>query len=82
MFGNADQFLGVINILDFCLWSHLKQFTLHAFISNVCCINQFFRWTLLTMRSRVRFPALPKFKIWIRPGMGSTQSREENWVAT
>ena len=35
---------------------------------------------LLIIRSRVRSPALPQ--MWIRSGTGSTQPREDNWVAT
>ena len=37
---------------------------------------------LLTKRSRVRFPAFPKFWMWIRFEMRSTQIREDNWLAT
>ena len=31
---------------------------------------------------RVRFPTLPQFKNRIRSGKGSTQPREDNWIAT
>ena len=37
---------------------------------------------LLIMRSRVRSPALPQILMWFRSGTGSTQPREDNWVAT
>ena len=30
----------------------------------------------------VRFSQILKFKMWIRSGTGSTQPREDNWVAT
>ena len=26
-------------------------------------------------------PGIPQFKMWIRPGTGSTQHREKNWEA-
>ena len=37
---------------------------------------------LLTKRLQVSFPALPQFEKWIRSGMESSLSHEENLVAT
>ena len=36
---------------------------------------------LLTMRSRVQFPAIPQFLLWIRSGTRSTQPHADHWEA-
>jgi hypothetical protein len=66
-----------------------RFFKFQSFLQYYSLINAIFLFfyfmiilqRLLTMRSRVRFTALPQFKMWISSGTMCTQPLQDNWVA-
>ena len=66
--------------LVFKLWNS-TEFSKYYFIRLLNTMVDNLPGLGVNIRSRVRFPALSQFKLWIRSETGYTQPREDNWVA-